>query len=262
MARSRAQGIGRRRRLLVLCGNGWHAPFGASPPFSAHDLVRKPDTTIRDHAFAGGGPLLNGVVVVRKARAKARREIGAPCLHPTHIKEVSLFPNGRHFALNDQPGYGVSCGASGVFIAAVPLLESCRNCGNFQKWRPRSLDNINRDLSGSYGLPVDFGAKMQGLVAIAGALDRGDLLHAHIVTLHLEIPDPPVLAKRGQSAAELLSQRSFTRAACSSAIGTRRSIRVGRPAAPTAPADVSLRVMPMPMLHWKTNQGEGAERRS
>jgi hypothetical protein len=47
--------IDERQRLLMLRGNGWHAPFGASPPsFFAHDLVRKPDTTFRDHAFAGG----------------------------------------------------------------------------------------------------------------------------------------------------------------------------------------------------------------
>jgi hypothetical protein len=57
MARSRAQGTNGRQRLLVLRGHGWHAPFGASPPFSAHDLVRKPDTTFRDHAFAGGEPI-------------------------------------------------------------------------------------------------------------------------------------------------------------------------------------------------------------
>ena len=114
-----------------------------------------------------------------------------------------MFPNGRRFALSDQRGYGVSCDAAGVFVGAVPLLESCRSCGGFQKWRPRSLVEINRDLSTRYGVPVDFGAKMQGLVAIAGALDRGDLLHAHIATLHLEIPDPPALAKGAQSATEL-----------------------------------------------------------
>ena len=114
-----------------------------------------------------------------------------------------MFPNGRRFALSDQRGYGVSCDAAGVFVGAVPLLESCRSCGGFQKWRPRPLDEINRDLSRSYGVPVDFGAKMQGLAAIAGALDRGDLLHAHIATLHLEIPDPSALAKGAQSATEL-----------------------------------------------------------
>jgi hypothetical protein len=116
-----------------------------------------------------------------------------------------LFPNGRRFALSDQRGYGVSCDVAGVFVGAVPLLESCRSCGGFQKWRLRPLDEINRDLSRSYGVPVDFGAKMQGLAAIAGALDRGDLLHAHIATLHLEIPDPPALSKGAQSATELVA---------------------------------------------------------
>jgi hypothetical protein len=119
--------------------------------------------------------------------------------------EVSLFPNGRRFALSDQPGYGVSCGATGVFVAAVPLLEPCRNCGGFRKWRPRPLDEINRDLGRSYGVPIDFGAKMQALAAIAGALDRGDLLHAHIATLHLQLPDPPAPAKGAQSGVEIVA---------------------------------------------------------
>src|SRR5262249_30899851 len=35
-------------------------------------------------------------------------------------------------------------------------------------------------------------------------LDRGDLLHAHIATLHLEVPDPPALAKGAQSATEFV----------------------------------------------------------
>ena len=41
--------------------------------------------------------------------------------------------------------------------------------------------------------------------AIARALDRGDLLHAHIATLHLQIPDPPPLAKATRSASEVVA---------------------------------------------------------
>jgi hypothetical protein len=64
----------------MLRGNGWHAPFGASPPsFFAHDLVRKPDTTFRDHAFAGGESF-RGVVVKQNSGAKARRENDFCCL--------------------------------------------------------------------------------------------------------------------------------------------------------------------------------------
>jgi hypothetical protein len=83
-------------------------------------------------------------------------------------------------------------------------LESCRNCGSLQKWRPRPLDKLNRDLSNRYGVPVEIGAKIEGLAAIARALDRGDILHAQIVTLHPEIPDPPSLAKGAQSPIEFV----------------------------------------------------------
>jgi hypothetical protein len=68
-----------------------------------------------------------------------------------------------------------------------------------------SARGVNRDLSRSYGVPVDFGAKMHSLAGIAGALDRGDLLHARIATLHLEIPDPPALAKGAQSANDFVA---------------------------------------------------------
>jgi hypothetical protein len=114
-----------------------------------------------------------------------------------------LFPLGRRFALSDQHGHGVSCDQAGVFVGAVPLLEPCRNCGGFQKWRPRPMDELNRDLSKRYGVPIEFDAKLEGLAAIARALDRGDFLHAHIATLHLQIPDPPPLAKAPPSATEL-----------------------------------------------------------
>ena len=112
---------------------------------------------------------------------------------------------GRRFGLGDQRGHGVSCDATGAFVGAVPLLESCRNCGGFQKWRPRPLNELNRDLSKRYGVPVEIGAKIEGLAAVARALDRDDILHAQIVTLHLEIPDPPALSKGAQSATELVA---------------------------------------------------------
>jgi hypothetical protein len=41
--------------LLVLRGDGWHAPFGASPPFSAHDLVPK-----TGHHFSGSCVIAGG----------------------------------------------------------------------------------------------------------------------------------------------------------------------------------------------------------
>ena len=67
------------------------------------------------------------------------------------------------------------------------------------------MDELNRDLSNRYGVPVQFDAKLEALAAIARALDRGDLLHAHIATLHLQIPDPPPFAKATRSASELVA---------------------------------------------------------
>jgi hypothetical protein len=110
---------------------------------------------------------------------------------------------GRRFGLSEQRGHGVSCDQTGLFVGAVPLLEPCRNCAGFQKWRPRPMDELNRDLSNRYGVPVQFDAKVEALAAIARALDRGDLLHAHIATLHLQIPDPPLFANAAQSASEV-----------------------------------------------------------
>ena len=65
---------------------------------------------------------------------------------------------------------GVSASATNTDTAcrAIKLAYSsarCRlsslvvNCGGFQKWRPRPMDELNRDLSKRYGVPVEFGAK-------------------------------------------------------------------------------------------------------
>jgi hypothetical protein len=103
---------------------------------------------------------------------------------------------GRWFGLSEQHGHGVSCDETGVLVGSVPLVEPCHGCAGLKKFRPRPLADINRDLSKRYGLPVEFDAKIEGLAAIARALDRGDVLYARIATLHLQIPDPPPLAKR------------------------------------------------------------------
>jgi len=104
---------------------------------------------------------------------------------------------GRRFSLSDVPGTGISCERDGLFVGAVPLLERQLGKGlsGCDEWQARHLPEINQDLSEHYGLPIEFGGKLGGLQAVARALSRGDLLHAQIVTLHLEIPDPPVLGK-------------------------------------------------------------------
>jgi len=80
-----------------------------------------------------------------------------------------------------------------VFVGGVPLLERvCRSdTSGHAEWQPRSVSEINCDLSRRYGLPVQFDRKIDGLRAAAEALDRDDLIYAQIATLHLEVPDPP-----------------------------------------------------------------------
>jgi hypothetical protein len=134
---------------------------------------------------------------------RAARTIFAVCRN--NIREIPLSTFGRRFRLSDERAGGVSCDLTGVFVGGVPLLEPCRNCAGFQKWRLRPMDELNHDLSKRYGVPVEFDAKLEALAAIARALDRSDLLHAHIATLHLQIPDPPPLTKIAQSASEMVA---------------------------------------------------------
>jgi hypothetical protein len=107
---------------------------------------------------------------------------------------------GRRFALSNDRGSGVSCGEKGVFVGTVPLLERAEANG---QWRPRPVSDLNVELGDCYGLQIEFNAKIGGLAAVSSALNRGDLLHAQIATLHLRIPDPPRLTKSPQTAAEI-----------------------------------------------------------
>jgi hypothetical protein len=113
---------------------------------------------------------------------------------------------GRRFSLSDVPGVGVSCGENGLFVGGVPLLERVCDSGEFglDQWRLRPASALNRDLSACYGLPVEVDRKIDGLVAVSQALSRGDMMHAQIATLHLEIPDPPTLAKSIQTPDDIL----------------------------------------------------------
>jgi hypothetical protein len=126
--------------------------------------------------------------------------------------EGSLSQIGRWFGLSEQHGHGVSCDEKGVFVGAVPLIEPCHGCVGLKEFRPRPLAALNHDLSKRYGLPVDVSAKTAGLAAIAQALSRGDILHARIATLHLEMPDPPPLAKAAPSTTQVFALAKELRA--------------------------------------------------
>jgi hypothetical protein len=111
---------------------------------------------------------------------------------------------GRRFGLSNELGSGVWCGEGGVFVGAVPLLEQGYGRSGPDRWQPRPVFELNRDLSECYGLPIEFAPKISGLTSISRALNRGDILHAQISTLHLQIPDPPPLVKSRQTAGETI----------------------------------------------------------
>ncbi len=119
---------------------------------------------------------------------------------------------GRHFSLSIEPARGVFCDQSGVFVDGVPLLERCRDSNGGDTWQPRTAHDLNRDLRKCYGVPIDVEGKMSGLAAICRAFNRGDLLHAQIATLHLQIPDPPVPEKSSQIAGAALDLARALRA--------------------------------------------------
>jgi hypothetical protein len=108
----------------------------------------------------------------------------------------------RYFRLADRLGSGVRCDSHGVFVGDTPLLERGVDRVGRAEWRPRSLSDLNCDLSKVYGLPVEFSPKIGGLATVARALGRDDVVHAQIATLLLQIPNPPALTKSGPTREE------------------------------------------------------------
>jgi hypothetical protein len=102
------------------------------------------------------------------------------------------------FSLRDG---GVACDARGLSVGSVPLLRVAPN----GRWSVRPIDEINRDLSACYGLPVDASDKTPALASVARALDAGDLAFAGIAALLLRFPDPPSLEKGALSDAHHLA---------------------------------------------------------
>jgi hypothetical protein len=91
-------------------------------------------------------------------------------------------------------GAGVSCYREGLFVGLTALLE--RGAGaDGEEWRPRSLADLDRDLSATYGLAVSMAPKMAGLGAVARDLGSGEIVHAQLTALFLRLPDPPALLK-------------------------------------------------------------------
>lgn len=110
-------------------------------------------------------------------------------------EEKKLTQIGRRFGLSDQAGSGIFCDENGVFVGAVPLLERSGSPPGRNQWRPRTVPDLNRELSECYGLPVEVDRKIDNLRSVARALGLGDLILAQIATLHLELPNPPLMTK-------------------------------------------------------------------
>lgn len=139
----------------------------------------------------------------------------------------------RYFRLADRPGSGVWCDSHGLLVGETPLLERADSPNGGVKWRPRPLADLNCDFGEAYGLPVEFGAKIGGLAAVARALSDDDLTLAQITTLLLQIPDPPPVTKANPTPRGFSIWRANCRPAiCSIEIGIQSSTRAGRPLAP------------------------------
>lgn len=109
----------------------------------------------------------------------------------------------HEFRLSPRGKGGVFCDEGGAFVGAVPMLARTRGNGK-DEWRPRDCDDLSREMSARYGLPIDMSSKRGGLVAIAKALNEGELVRAQIATVLLGVPDPPSLSKGAPSRQEMI----------------------------------------------------------
>jgi len=105
---------------------------------------------------------------------------------------LGSFPEMHFFPLADG---GVQCGERGLFVGSTPMLWRSRGRDKRETWFVRQNDELDRELSEAYGLPIDVAAKREALANIARALTQGDLALAQIAALLLRFPDPPSLSK-------------------------------------------------------------------
>jgi hypothetical protein len=101
----------------------------------------------------------------------------------------------RSYRLTAAHRAGVACGGDGLFVGETALLERSGEQGSADQWRPRRLADLNSELARCYGLPVELSSRLGGLATVASALNKGDLARAQVAALHLQLPDPPSLAK-------------------------------------------------------------------
>lgn len=85
-----------------------------------------------------------------------------------------------HMLSKRRDDRGIFCGPEGIFVGPAPLLE-INPAGVKPCFAPRSVADLNRDLEGCCGFPVDISSKMDGIGAIARKTTIRDTFGARIV---------------------------------------------------------------------------------
>jgi hypothetical protein len=107
-------------------------------------------------------------------------------------------------------GRGVSCDIRGCYVGKEPLLTRSRDTSGRELWAARPQSELEEALSALYVHPIDMSAKVDGLAAIADALNRGDVFRAQLGTLALKLPHPPAPAFASVSSQRLASLLHMT----------------------------------------------------
>jgi hypothetical protein len=119
----------------------------------------------------------------------------------------------REFKLADSDGLHPCLNAGGAFVGDGTALLTKDNFGDFVPLPRRELETV---LSAGYKFAVDLGSRMQGLTALAKALNQGDYSLASIALAQLQFPALPdksagarmskaaAMLKKGATALEVL----------------------------------------------------------
>jgi hypothetical protein len=91
----------------------------------------------------------------------------------------------RFFRLTNEPGgLGLSCSATGLSLAGVPLLRKSE-----AGFVPRSTAEIEALVEAAFGGGRDAADLLPGFGAVARALNRGDVAHAMIAAVLTRLPE-------------------------------------------------------------------------
>lgn len=84
----------------------------------------------------------------------------------------------------------VSCDELGPRVGNVRLMKRTLDEYGDEVWA-RDPDILNALLTAHYRCPIDLTGKIEGLQAVARALNKGDVTHACFVTIFLQFPNLP-----------------------------------------------------------------------